>query len=383
MDALKACLSSVAAGSTAWLAWHASPSLIPVSLLFPALVFAQSDRHSAALAAFSYFATASWPVMQISAVYFAGGSYAGLIPWLTASTILSIPWIALWTPESQGVRWRIPTALVFSAIPPIGIIDWASPLTAAGLLFPNLGLAGVFATGMLAVTLSARKWTFTTALLAFSLMCNTVYRQPPTPIGWVGIDTEFGNINDPRNPMLEFTAAERIQQMVISHDATVLIFPEAVVPRWTEATEAFWQPTLDKIQERGGLLLIGAGLPTQNATTELRNTVVLRGIRATTLDQRIPVPLAMWKPWGKDRVPMNLGGRSTIAISAERAAILICYEQLLPWTYLSASADRPTVFVGIANASWTKHTVIPQYQAAALHAWGRLFGKPVISATNY
>lgn len=80
---------------------------------------------------------------------------------------------------------------------------------------------------------------------------------------------------------------------------------------------------------------------------------------------------------------MNLSGRSTITVSGERAAIFICYEQLLPWSYLTAFASDPTVLVGAANASWTKHTVIPKYQAAALQAWGRLFGTPVISATNY
>jgi apolipoprotein N-acyltransferase len=383
MDALKTTLGSIAAGSTAWLAWHASPDFIPASLLFPAIVFAQPDRRWAALAAFSYFGTASWPVMQISAVYFAGGTSAGIIPWLTASTIQSLPWVGLWASSSHCPWWRIPAALLVSAIPPVGIIDWASPLTSAGLLFPRFGLAGVLATGMLAVMLANRNWTATTALVISGLIANAVYQQPAAPSGWVGIDTEFGNINDPKNPMAEFVAAERIQQTASTLDSKVIIFPEAVVPRWTEATDAFWQPTLNKIQERGGILLIGAGLQTPNAANELRNAVVVRGLHSTTFHQRIPVPLAMWKPWGKDRVPMNLTGSSTIAISGERAAFFICYEQLLPWSYLSTSASRPTVLIGIANASWTKHTVIPKYQAASLQAWGRLFATPVISATNY
>ena len=383
MDPLKTCLSCGMAGVTAWLAWNVSPSLIPVSLLFPAIAFGQGDRPSTVLTAFSYFAVASWPVMQISAVYFAGGTYAGIIPWLAASAILSIPWIILWRPGSEGLWWRIPTALLVSATPPICIIDWASPLTAAGLLYPNSGFTGLFATGVLAVTLAIRNWAFVAAMVASSVIANTVYRQPVTPTTWIAINTEFGNIHDPKNPMPEFIAAEYIQQAATASDAKVIIFPEAVVPRWTEATDAFWKPTLERVQARGRILLIGAGVPIPNSPAELRNTVVVRGSSSITFDQRIPVPLAMWKPWGKDRVPMNLTGSPTITISGERAAIFICYEQLLPWSYLAAFTDHPTVLVGIANASWTKHTVIPKYQAAALQSWGRLFGTPVISATNY
>jgi apolipoprotein N-acyltransferase len=92
----------------------------------------------------------------------------------------------------------------------------------------------------------------------------------------------------------------------------------------------------------------------------------------------------MWKPWGgKDRVPLNLFGPAVVQLAGERAAILICYEQLLPWAALSAAAHRPTIFVGLSNAYWTKSTLIPKYQDAALRSWGRLFAIPVISATNY
>jgi apolipoprotein N-acyltransferase len=168
-----------------------------------------------------------------------------------------------------------------------------------------------------------------------------------------------------------------------SSNAKVLIFPEGVVPRWTEATDAFWQATIDHAAQRGAVLLIGANVPSPNPTPRFRNIIAVRGSSTAEFEQRVPVPLAMWKPWGKDRVSLNLTGNATEEIDGERAAIFICYEQLLPWSYLSALATQPTVFVGVANASWTKHTVVPQYQKAVLLSWARLFGKPVITATNY
>ena len=158
-----------------------------------------------------------------------------------------------------------------------------------------------------------------------------------------------------------------------------------VVRHWGEGTEAFWQPTLDTLRARGSTVLIGAMLPNPDSLDGYRNAVVVRGAdNPSEFEQRIPVPVAMWKPWGgKDRVPLNLFAPPTVQLAGARAAILICYEQLLPWSYLSAQWHNPTVIVGLSNAYWTKSTVIPMNQTGALEAWGRLFNIPVISATNY
>ena len=183
--------------------------------------------------------------------------------------------------------------------------------------------------------------------------------------------------------MPQVQAADAIQQEAASSKAKVLIFPEGVVPRWTEATDAFWKASIDHTARRGAVLLVGAAVPVANPSPRLRNVVAIRGASTAEFEQRIPVPLAMWKAWGKDRVSLNLTGNAAAEIGSERVAILICYEQLLPWSYLSAFIHGPTVLVGVANASWTKHTVVPQYQKAVLLSWARLFGKPVITATNY
>lgn len=381
MDALKPALSSVAAAGIGLIAWRASPSLIPVSLAFPAFVFAQDNRLAATLVAFSYYAAASWTVVEVSASYFAGGTPAGILPWLCASTLLTAPWAVLWSRDA--VSWRLPLAVIATTVPPIGLIDWASPITSAGLLFPGLGFAGIAATVAVMGFVARRHVTALVCLALLSVAANTFYAAPPPPVSWIGFDTHFGVVHDPRNPMSEFQAADTIQHEAAGSSARVLIFPEGVVPRWTEATDAFWKTTIDHAAQRGAVLLAGAAVLVANPSPRLRNIVAIRGASTAEFEQRIPVPLAMWKPWGKNRVSLNLAGNATTEIGGERAAILICYEQLLPWSHMTALLNRPTVLVGVANASWTKHTAVPQYQQAALHSWARLFGKPVISATNY
>lgn len=381
MDALKSAASSVAAAGIGFLAWRLNPSLIPLGLAFPALAFAQDNRRAVTLVAFSYYAAASWTVVEVSGAYFAGGPSAGILPWLCASTLLSAPWAVLWS--RNGVSWRLPVALIATTVPPIGLIDWASPLTSGGPLFPGLGFAGTAATIAVMTSVAQRHVAALVWLALFSVAANTFHTSPRSPNGWVGYDTQFGVVHDPRTPMPEFQAADTIQQQAASSNAKVLVFPEGVIPRWTEATDAFWKTTVDRAAQRGAVLLVGAGVPVADPAPRLRNIVAIRGAHTAEFDQRIPVPLAMWKPWGKDRVSLNLTGPATKEIGGEHAAILICYEQLLPWSYLSAFIHRPTVLVGVANASWTKYTVTPKYQQAALLNWARLFRKPVITATNY
>ena len=74
----------------------------------------------------------------------------------------------------------------------------------------------------------------------------------------MAVNTHFGDVSE---PFRDFAAAQFIQQKAAESSAHVLIFPEAVVPRWSEATEAFWRQSLDRCRTRGQILAIGAGLP--------------------------------------------------------------------------------------------------------------------------
>ncbi len=98
--------------------------------------------------------------------------------------------------------------------------------------------------------------------------------------------------------------------------------------------------------------------------------------------QRIPVPIAMWKPFSADGVPLDLFGPGTIFVHDQRAAVLICYEQLLIWPFLSSEFEHPTILITVANDYWAKRTPIPKIQNASASSLARLFGLPVLSAVN-
>lgn len=375
------------AGVISWLPHYASGQAIPLTIVFPALTMLQSSRGGATAVALTYYGVASLPVAQVSSKYFGHGSAAaGVLLWVSATMILAAPWIILWHPDSQQVLWRLPAALLFVALPPIGIIGWASPLTAGGTLFPGLGWYGVLLIVLACTAIGARRWSAVAAIAVASLLANLSYEGPRIlHAPWVGVNTRFGGSVALDDPQADFSVAETVQKTALDTKAGVVVFPELLVRRWGEGADLFWQPTFDEMRARGIAVLIGAASPRAGRRDEYRNTVIIRGAgEPMQFDQRIPVPLAMWKPWGgKDAVQLNLFGPATARIAGERAAILICYEQLLPWSYFSSLWQRPTVLVGMSNAYWTKETVIPRNQETTLEAWGRLLGVPVVSATNH
>jgi apolipoprotein N-acyltransferase len=195
----------------------------------------------------------------------------------------------------------------------------------------------------------------------------------------------------------------------------VIVFPETVVPTWTAATDTFWRPTLHRLQASEKTVIVGALLLRSRGTAQpissgdlaaavalLRggakssvappreptsvfaydNAVVIRGAENAVLRQRIPVPIAMWKPFQQDGSHLHLFASGVISIRNQRAAVLICYEQLLAWPVIASLWKRPSVVVAVANDHWVAGTSVPTYQRLATGVWCRLFGLPFLSATN-
>jgi hypothetical protein len=342
-----------------------------ISALMPGFVFRQATRKRAAAVAFAYFVAASAPIVSVSDAYFPGRLALGTLLWTTASAILTVPWIALWHGERRQRFWRIPAALFISALPPVGIIGWASPLTAAGLLFPGMGLAGIAATA-----LAEASWTVHPKTVAAGILtANLLYIPPVQPMGIHTLNSV--DFPDP------FEKEEAARNAVHHSNSYLTILPEGTVHGWTEATEAYWAETINYLKTTQRTALIGARVPIPNSY-EFHNSIITIGASpAERFDQRIPIPIGMWRPFGSaDSVPLNLTGPGTLEIGRHRIAILICYEQLLVWPILGSVFERPTIIAGISNAAWTKQTYIPAAQEACLQAWSRLCGIPYVSAVK-
>ena len=162
----------------------------------------------------------------------------------------------------------------------------------------------------------------------------------------------------------------------------MILFPETVVTNWNPGTDLFWKPTIDNLRSQGKTILVGANVfdPTSQ---HYFDSLVIRGTdERPNFVQRIPIPIAMWKPLSKSGVPLRLDAPGAIEIAGRRAAVLICYEQLLVWPVATSFATHPNLLLGTANDYWARSTRIPKIQRACLESWARLFRVPLLWAQN-
>ena len=114
--------SVVGAAAVGATAWSGSMVLIALSALMPWLVFRQPSSRAGFAVAAAYFGGANWPIIPATlGFYDSNGTVAlGAAFWVGATVLQAVPWML-------RSRW----SYLVSAVPPFGIIGWASPLTAA------------------------------------------------------------------------------------------------------------------------------------------------------------------------------------------------------------------------------------------------------------
>jgi len=366
-------------------AWSGHLAAIPLSLLIFLLLGFQQTRSRALGLMVSYYAGATWQVIPGAGTFF--GHHATLVHvlllWMGTSTVLGLAWIPLTLRNRSTRLYTVPLTILLLAVPPLGLIGVASPLTTAGILFPGTAWLGFLLTLLICGLLASYPMYGFAVAIVFSVPAQLLYHAPQAPSDWQAVSTHFGGVGlETPNPLAEYAAAQSIQETALSSPAHVIVFPETVVSNWNEATDAFWARTLELLNREGKTILVGANV----SDTENRhyfNAVVIRGAnKQQDFLQRIPIPFAMWTP-GSDRgVPLRLAGPATVQIAGRQTAVLICYEHLLIWPIITSFSDRPSLLVGIANAYWARSTTVPNIQRSCLNSWARLFDVPMLWAEN-
>ena len=383
----------VLAATTGAIAWSGHLQAIPMSLVAPLFVYGAKSRTHAYALMFCYYGAASWPLIPGARAFFGehGTPLIGLVLCLGAAALLALPWGLLFSRGRGRAAFCVPLCILLTAIPPFGIIGWASPLLSAGVLFPGskwFGLVLIF--GFL--SLARFKPAETVCCLALcAMVAHFHYTQPQIPSGWEAVNTNYGGAGQGESDFrTEYNTHQSMQMTILKSQASVLLFPEHVVMHWNESTNAFWGETLNALTTHHRTVLIGAGInlpgTPRNPFDQARylNVLLARGEENTAVyRQRIPVPIAMWKPFGDGGVPLKLVARGTIRLRDQKAAVLICYEQVLVWPFLSSALEHPTILLTASNDYWAKNTPIPAIQQSSAASWARLFNLPMLSASNF
>ena len=396
------------AGGATWNVWPTGAAVL--SLLLPAGIIQVDKRSTRWLFAFIWFLAGSVSIVP-SVVGFFGSQYLvyGVAAWVASSALLALPWVIAGTPAGAVM------AVLLDAIPPIGLIGWLSPLTAAGWLFPGQRLAGV--AGCLAVM----AWIAAVAkrnschgckvstgtgsmgdryfsrigvmddihtgflnlaagiLLVWSILANLLYVPPATPVGWVGIQTSIppsnGNVFQAIANNRALIAAAQSQ----GAHAKYLLFPEAVLDDWWPGTRSQFAATVP----RGQTWILGAETQMPGARWDALVMAHSRHTRSNPVFRAaLPMPVSMWRPgfFGSFQAVWH---EPIQQVGGHRVWASICFDQVLPWIWIDGMIQHPDLVLLPSNDWWAQPwNSAPEIQKTEAEAWVRLEGAPAIFTQN-
>jgi len=373
---------SVAVGT---IGWSGEIETLPLATLFPLFWAASRSRLVSLLVSAGYFLAASRGLPQGLANYYASDLWPGLLLWIAASSIFAGVHAVVWTRRpgwARGVRYAI--AGVVMAVPPCGIIGWAHPITAAGVLLPGWGWIGLVAIAAGLVVMTTSWWPAAAIVLGgFWLWSAASWTNVSLPDGWVGVDMRQGQ-NLSRNASLEaHRALIDAAKASAGRRARIVVLPESALGFWTPTVRDLWR---SKLAGSGTIVLAGAAVIEPDGYDNVL-VVVSQGEGEVLYRERMPVPVSMWQPWqvlsgGPSGARANFFSNPIVRADGKRVAVLICYEQLIIWPVLQSMLHKPDLVVAVGNGWWTEGTSIVPIQKAATAAWARLFGLPVVTAFN-
>lgn len=354
-------------------------------MLFPALWAFAPSRLVVATVSAGYFLSASRGLPQGVANFYGSGFGAGIALWLAAASGFVLVHVALWTRRpGWGRALRYCIAALLMSVPPFGIVGWAHPITAAGIVFPGWGWWGLAAAAIGLVAMTTRAWPIATLVLGGLCLWSTAAWTPPDmPQGWVGVDTNFRGESGHYADYAQQRETIDLVRAAANDGANTVILPESAAGIWTPTVERLWLrelASLDVTVNVGAIVVDQAGY--DNVMIEIA------GEEARVLyRERMPVPVSMWQPWlewfGEPAAARaHFFANPVVESGGLGIAPLICYEQLIIWPMLQSAFHTPDVIVATGNGWWTHNTSIVAIQQAAAEAWARLFGIPVVFAFN-
>ncbi len=321
-----------------------------------------------------YFGVALAPCIRSAQAFFEEPTpMGGLLLWFFWTGILATLFALCWHRHLIRRTMLINLGLIVHAVLPIGL---ASPLTCAGVLFPATGFCGCLFALVLCFALSGRFWKLAISLVVAVLLWQIRYTAPDQIPNWRAVNTSFGASSYRPLPAASFQALMWISAHAKSSPGQVLLFPENALPDYSDAVTGEWID-LPTIARQGTTIVIGSDRITDSFRRR-ENVLLARGAQSGEYVQRVPIPIAMW---GRDTAA-HLLGSGTVKIGSHRAAVLLCYEQLLIAPVLQSFAAQPDILLASSNLYWARGSNVDTVVEVCVKAWARLFRVPYLRAVN-
>lgn len=383
-----------------WIAWTAvSPWAVLLLLTLPIVWAACPTRIQAGSLYVGYLLAGTHDIPAILTAFFPAVSVGlGYLLWLVLACVLALPWICLWRPHMTAwqAAWRCLAAVTLVTLPPLGFIGWLSPLAVAGQLFPGWGFAGA-ALGLstLALLAAAARLALDRSfaplsgipvlILAVAWSANVVTLPTDLPAGWRGLDTHLGRYPDDLPGRLAWHAQliAAVDREIATRPPGLLVLPEEILGVKDSMVSSAWSEVALRAHRAGIVVLAGVDLPLEDGHY-LDSLWRLGDGPPVFAMARVPMPLGQWHPWRTPSSPMHIVLGQTHTIEGLRVGVSFCYEDFLFWVQaLTMLGQRPDVLISVANNWFDPGADAQRIQARHIELWARLWGLPLIRATNW
>lgn len=319
-----------------------------------------------------YYLAASRGLFLGTMVYYNIVIAAGV--YVLVAIIVSLSWIIFWGNEPKTKLLSFIATQAILILPPIGLISWVNPMQAAGLFFPGTNIFGFFLLTALLFFISLKP-KFTPILFLFFIL-------PAYSVNLVKQDRNINALCGNENyetgtvlPLVDYKRQMKYLEQIENSKNALYLLPENALGYVTPASEIIWQNTNKTI-------FAGASYRDTNDTYYNTLSLVKNGSIEPVYVERVPVPVSMWKPWNNSGAHANIFGKGGFVLNNKKYGVLICYEQLIMWTWLQTMLHDPDKILAISNLWWAKDTSILSIQKENIELWAILFDKPYVFSYN-
>lgn len=371
------------------LLWYAGFAGVVLSPMFVEVWKRAHSRREAFANALAYYAAATLPMAL------AQSAYADVLPLevvmvsFASASLLAGVWALGWTGVASWWRRAVGLVLVLlvTAVPGIGFLGVASPLTAAGAWFPGTGFLGLGLLVLLASASWRRRNAASVAAVGGALIATVAHATSSASSSgrFAGLATDVATTDQATDFLAQFRAFQAAQEALRAQEtaAEVLVLGEGLGGVWTDAMAEAWSETARPLVADRKAVVVGSSRPEYGRGYQ-NGAVILDAGGARFVPQRAPLPYVMWRPWAEvgsyDVRPWDSG---VVDVGEGRAGLLICWEQVLVFPVLWSVLSGAESLVGLSNLHHVGNAAaLERWQRAALASWGALFSLPIAYAVN-
>ena len=282
-------------------------------------------------------------------------------------------------------------------LPPAALVVPGHPLIAMGYLLPGSGWIGV-TTSLLAPAAAVGAcahwgWSLRRLLPAGAMALAALATAGVLPAGGdrraalplQTVSTQWGRLNGADAALSRNAEMGTVERSLPASQPATLVWPESIIGRYDPSMFPVIELELLRPAQRSGRThIVGMDVPIHGVGLLNSAVAFYPDGSSATATARQPAPVALWRPWAKGAFVADWTARNILLVGeGDRAAIIFCYEEYMPFLYLlNEGRDSPTLYIAMSNTWAAPDLAADVIQGMHSQGMAKLFGRPFFRSVN-